>query len=402
MKGEVAVIGVGLHPNGVFANKECPELAMYAILEAIQNAGIDKNEIDAILTQDTFSDRWYNSDLSWCKLVEMLGLEGKCRINFRISSGGSTSSTAVHAAAGMILMGKAKCVLVSHADKLNSGFESIQQVIDAFSSFGMSQEFEAPFGYNQQAVSAFVANLYMKATGATSKDFAAVALSMRKWAALNPNALIRKVPALEDIINSDMVVSPFTKRMCNVTCDGAEAFIIASREFAEKVCNKPVYVLGMNSIVTHYSIMNNPFARNINVKNINFWSSWEKVANESYQEAGLKPEDIDIAEFYDAYPILPLITLEACGFVEKGKAGQFVLDGNTWPGGKLPMTTNGGMIAGGHTGTGGGLGIFCEAIKQLKGEAGERQVANAKYALTTESGGQGMDAHVLILGGEQP
>lgn len=145
---KVAIIGVGLHPNGVFPDKNCFELALYAIKQAIDNAGINKDEIDAILTQDTFSDRWYNSDIAWSKLVETLGLGGKCRINFRINSGGSTSSTAIATATGLIQTGKAKTILVSHSDKLGSSLESVQDVIDAFSSFGMSQEFEAIYGYN--------------------------------------------------------------------------------------------------------------------------------------------------------------------------------------------------------------------------------------------------------------
>lgn len=395
---KVAIIGVGLHPNGVFPDKNCFELALYAIKQAIDNAGINKDEIDAILTQDTFSDRWYNSDIAWSKLVETLGLGGKCRINFRINSGGSTSSTAIATATGLIQTGKAKTILVSHSDKLGSGLESVQDVIDAFSSFGMSQEFEAIYGYNQQAVSALVANRYMYDTGNTPEVFAAVALSMRKWASLNPNALIKRVPTLEEILNSPMVASPFTRRMCNVTCDGAEAFIITSAKNAEKIGAKPVYVLGMSSIVTHYTLMNHPAMHGTGDP----WGPWARVSKEALEMAGLKIDDIDIAEFYDAYPILPLLTLEAFGFVEKGKAGKFVLEGNTWPGGSLPMTTNGGMIAGGHTGTGGGLGVLCEAVIQLKGEAGERQVKDAKYAVVTESGGQGMDAHVMVLGGERP
>ncbi|MFB0562188.1 MAG: thiolase family protein [Candidatus Lokiarchaeia archaeon] len=398
MEEEVAIIGVGLHPNGVFPEKNCLELALYAIKQAIEDAGINKDEIDAILTQDTFSDRWYNSDVAWSKLVETLGLGGKCKINFRINSGGSTSSTAIHTAAGLIATGKAETILVSHADKLGSGLESVQDVIDAFSSFGMSQEFEANYGYNQQAVSALVANRYIYDTGTPVEAYAAVALSMRKWAVLNPNALIKRVPTLEEILTSPMVVSPFTRRMCNVTCDGAEAFIITSAKNAEKISKKPVYVLGMSSLVTHYTLMNHPAIQGVG----DAWDPWAKVAEEAYEKSGVKPEDIDVAELYDAYPILPLLTLEALGFVDKGKAGKFVIDENTMPGGSLPMTTNGGMIAGGHTGTGGGLGVLIESVIQLKGQAGERQVKDAKFSVVTESGGQGMDAHVMVLGGERP
>jgi acetyl-CoA C-acetyltransferase len=397
MKGQVAIIGVGQHPNGVYPDKMCIDLAIESIYEAIIDAGISKDEIDGIITQETFSDKWYNSDIAWSKFVEMLGLGSKCRINLKLSSGGSTSSSALHTAAGFILTGKANTILVSHADKLGSGLGSVQDIIDAFSSFGMSEEFEAPFGYTQAAVSALASCVYLNYTKQEANALAGVVLSMRKWADKNPNALIHRVPELEEILNSPMISSPFTRRMLNLTCDGAEAFIITSAKNAERITNKPVYVKGTSSIVTHYTLMNHPSNRTPS----QMWNAWEMVANEAYEEAGIRPEDIDIAEFYDAYPILPLLTLEACGFVEKGKSGDFVLEGNTWPGGKLPMTTNGGMLAGGHTGTGGGLGVLIESVRQLRGNAGERQVKGAKNCVVTESGGQGMDAHVMILGGEK-
>lgn len=393
----LAIIGVGQHPNGFFPDKSCLEMGIFAIKEAIANAGIDKEEIDAVIAMDTFADPWYNNDVAWSKLVEILGLRSKCKINFKMSSGGSTASCALAVAAGLINTGKARTVLISHADKIGTGMSSIQEVIDAFSSYGMDREFEAVYGYNQQAVSALVANAYMHHMGITPEAFAAVALSMKKWAALNPNAFHKRVPTLEEILNSRTIASPFTSRMCNLTVDGAEAMIVTSEKNAEKISDKPVFLLGSSSIVTHYSLMNSPL-----ISKNDFWYYWEKVANEAFEDAQLKPDDIDIAEFYDAYPILPLITLEAFGFVEKGKAGDFVMEGNTSPGGSLPMTTNGGMIAAGHTGTGGGFQILIEAVIQLKGLAEKRQVKNANFTVVTESGGQGMDAHALILGGESP
>ncbi len=397
MKGQVAIIGTGVYPNGTYPNKMCIELAAEAIKKAIVDAGVNKDEIDGILTQETFSDKWFNSDIAWCKYVEMLGLANKCRINMKLSSGGSTGSSALYTAAGLILTGKANTILVVHADKLGSGLSSVQDVIDAFSSFGMSEECEAPFGYTQAGVSALASQVYLNYTKQTAEALAGVVLSNRKWAALNPNALIKKVHNLEEILKSPMITSPFTRRMLNVTCDGASAFIITSAKNAERLNNKPVYVKGISSIVTHYTLMNHPSNRDPS----KMWDAWEKVAKEAYAEAGVKASDIDIAELYDAYPILPLLTLEAAGFVEKGKAGKFVIEGNTHPGGKLPMTTNGGMLAAGHTGTGGGLGILVEAVNQLRGKCGERQVKNAKLALATESGGQGMDAHAMVLGGER-
>ncbi len=116
--------------------------------------------------------------------------------------------------------------------------------------------------------------------------------------------------------------------------------------------------------------------------------------------AGIGPGDVDIAEIYDAYPVINLIALEEMGFVERGAAGAFVEAGETWPGGRLPMTTNGGMLSQGHTGAGGGVAILVEAVRQLMGKAGERQVPDARVAVETGSGGTYMDAQVLVLSNE--
>ena len=118
--------------------------------------------------------------------------------------------------------------------------------------------------------------------------------------------------------------------------------------------------------------------------------------------AGVSPSDVDIVEFYDGYPIYPLLALEGLGFCKRGEAGAFVQAGNTWPGGKLPMTTNGGMLGQGHTAAGGGVAVLVEGIRQLMGKAGERQVRDARIMVETSHGGTFMDAHVCILGNVLP
>ena len=127
-----------------------------------------------------------------------------------------------------------------------------------------------------------------------------------------------------------------------------------------------------------------------------------EASQEAYEMAGVGPQDIDIVELYDGYPIYPLITLEGLGICKRGEAGAFVYEGNTWPGGKLPMTTNGGMLGQGHTAAGGGVAVLVEAIRQLMGKAGARQVRDAKIAVESSMGGTFMDSHIVILGREVP
>jgi acetyl-CoA C-acetyltransferase len=129
---------------------------------------------------------------------------------------------------------------------------------------------------------------------------------------------------------------------------------------------------------------------------------WADAAREAFAEAGLTPKDIDVAEIYDSYPIFQLIAFEELGFAERGQGGEVFLRGDTWPGGPMPTTTNGGMLSQGHTGAGGGVALVVEAARQLMGKAGERQVPRARFAVETGTGGTYMDSQVTILGTEIP
>ena len=384
----VAAIGSGKHPCGSFPEKTPWELAMYAIKDALDDSRISKDEIDVILPESVFVDSIASADLIWSRLVEELGLGGRIKMNVHVSSGGSTGISAIHVAAGLIATEQAETVLLVHMDKLASG-ETPERIRDLFALYGMYEEWEFPYGLNYNTIGGMLSHRFMYDTGTTQEELASLVVSNRKWAALNPNALLRRHLTLEEVLQSKMIASPQTSRMCNIVCDGATAIVFASAEKARKVTKSPVYLLGMGGVVTHFSLMTEPDVTKM---------GWEKAGKEAYESAGVGPQDIDIAELYDSYPVLSLMQLEALGFCERGKAGRFVKEGNTWPGGKLPMTTNGGMICEGHLGGGGGTSLVAETIRQLKGECGERQVKDAKIALLTGVGGQYMDAQVTIWG----
>ncbi len=385
---EVAAIGTGKHPCGFFPEKTPLELAMYAINDALVNSGISKDEIDVIMPESVFVDGMASADMVWSRLVEELGIGKTCRLNVQVGSGGSTGLSLVKLAAGLIISKQAETVLVVHADRLGTG-ATPEFIRDAFAAFGMYEEWEFPYGLNYNLIGSLFANRYMYETGGTVEDLASVIVACRKWASLNPNALLRRPLGIEEVLSSKMVAYPATSRMCNIVVDGASAIIMASAEKAEKITDRPVYLEGFGGAVTHFSLMTEPDLTRM---------AYERTAEEAYQNAGVGPEDIDIVEFYDSYPIFLFLQLEAMGFCERGKAGKFVMDGNTWPGGKLPMTTNGGMLAEGHLGAGGGTSLFAETVRQLRGDCGERQVKNARRAILTGIGGQYMDSQVSIWG----
>jgi acetyl-CoA C-acetyltransferase len=390
-KGKVAVVGIGEVPTGKFPERPCLQNALEACREAILNSGIEKNEIDTIMPTGTFFDRRYNTDMIFSKLVEELGLLNIAKNNFQVFAGGSSSSTMLKTACGLINSGLAKVVLCVQSDK--TGSAPVQEMIDLFATFGIPDEWETPYGFFMAGTGSLFATRYMHETGTKPEHLASVVVSMRKWAALNPNAMLRRELTIEEVLNSKMVATPFTTKEGNVLADGAAAFIVASTGRARDLPNPPIYPLGFGSRVCHYAI-----SQDMDLTRLGFY----EASQEAYEMAGVGPEDIDIAELYDGYPIFPLITLEGLGICNRGEAGAFVYEGNTWPGGKLPMTTNGGMLGQGHTAAGGGVAILVEAVRQLMGKAGERQVKDARIAVESSLGGTFMDSHIVIMGRELP
>ena len=386
-KGKVAIIGIGEVPSGKFPDRPCLQSCVEASRQAILDAGIDKNHLDVVMPTGVFYDRRFNTDLIFSRLVEELGLLRKAKENFQVFAGGSSSSTMLKTACGLITAGLAKIVLCVQCDKVGSA--PTQQMIDLFATFGIPDEWETPYGFFMAATGSLVATRYMYETGATPEQLASVVVSARKWAALNPNAMLHRELTVEEVLNSKMVATPTTTKEGNVLADGGVAFVVADASIAKEVCRTPVYPLGFGSRTLHYSQ-----SQNTDLLDMGF----SEAGKEALAKAGVTTNDVDMAEFYDAYPIYPLLALEGLGFCKRGEAGAFVQAGNTWPGGRLPMTTNGGMLAAGHTAAGGGVAVLVEGIRQLMGKAGERQVKDAKIAVETSHGGTFMDAHVCVLG----
>ena len=390
-KGKVAIVGIGEVPTGKFPERPCLQNALEACREAIKDCGIRRDEIDTIIPTGTFFDRRYNTDMIFSKLVEELGLLNTVKSNFQVFAGGSSSSTMLLTACGLITAGLAKVILCVQSDK--TGSAPVQEMIDLFATFGIPDEWETPYGFFMAGTGSLFATRYMHETGTKPEHLASVVVSMRKWAALNPNAMLRRELSVEEVLNAKMVATPFTTKEGNVLADGGAAFIVTSAERAKDLKSPPVYPLGFGSRVCHYAI-----SQDRDLTRLGFY----EASKEAYEMAGIGPKDVDVAELYDGYPVFPLIALEGLGICERGEAGPFVYEGNTWPGGKLPMTTNGGMLGQGHTAAGGGVAVLVEAIRQLMGKAGNRQVKDAKIAVETSLGGTFMDSHVFILGREVP
>jgi acetyl-CoA C-acetyltransferase len=394
-KAEFAVIGTGEVPCGIYPERSEFEIAYTAARMAIKDAGIDKNEIGAVLGAAHIMGSEYNTELFFGRLPEAIGAK-KCKITAATVSGGGSSFSIRKTAEGIIRSGETDTVLVVHAQRF-SQFSANEQ-IKYFAVAGSDLEWDVPYGMTYNALAAMMAQGYMAYTGTTIEQIASVCVSHRKWANLQPNAMFySKTLTVEEVLKSRMVAYPLTAFMCNVLADGGCAYVMTTAEKAKRVCDKPAYILGEASDFSHRSITSAKF-RDFG----KMYEFYEPVAKKAYERAGLGPKDLDIFEIYGAYPFFTLIVMDALGLVEPGRSGALFESMQTAPGGKYPTTTNGEALSFGHTGTGVGFAVFVESVRQLQGRAGKAQVPNARFLIENCGGGAFMDIHFTIMGNEIP
>ena len=259
------------------------------------------------------------------------------------------------------------------------------------SGANLTRSYETPFR-PRLPVSAYamVAARHMHEFGTSREQLAEVAVAARRWAQLNPAAFSREDLTIDDVLSARMVSSPLTVRDCCLVTDGGGAVVVTSAERARDMPKPPVYYLGGAEASWHMNVSQMP-------------SLTQTAAAESgpraFDLAGLRPSDVDVVQLYDAFTINVLLFLEDLGFCEKGSAGEFVQNGRIVPGGELPVNTNGGGLSYCHPGMY-GIFLIIEAVRQLRGEAGDRQVGDAHVALVHGNGGMLSSQVTALLGDE--
>ena len=394
-KPEFAIIGTGEVPCGIYPTRSEFEIAYRVAKLAIEDAGISKNQIGAALTAAHIMGSEYNTEMFFGRLPEAIGARN-CKVVATTISGGASSFSIRKTAEGILRSGETDYVLVVHAQRFSQFSPNEQATF--FAHAGADLEWEVPYGMTYNALSAMMTQAYMTYTGTTLEQIASVCVACRKWANLQPNAMFRdKTLGVDEVLKSRIVAYPLTALMCNVLADGGSAYVMTTAENAKKVCSKPVYVLGEASDYTHRSITRSK------VRDLErMYEFYAPIATRAYQRAGLGPDDMDIYEIYGSYPVISLMAMDALGFVEPGRSGALVASGQTSPGGKFPVSTNGEAMSFGHTGTGVGFSVFVESVRQLQGKAGKAQVEGARYLIENCGGGAFMDVHFTVLGNEIP
>ena len=254
-----------------------------------------------------------------------------------------------------------------------------------------AMEWEWPYGLRlPMGPYAMAANRHMAQYGTTPEQLAEIAVSTRRWASLNPRARYQDPITVEDVLASPMQCSPLHLLDCCLVTDGAGAFVMTSAERARDLRRPPVYVLGAATCHEHMMISQMP---DLTV------TPGAVSGPNAFAMAGVKPSDVDVLMGYDSFTITALLHLEDLGFCAKGEGGPFVEGGRTGPGGSLPMNTNGGGLSYTHPGMY-GMFLIVEAVRQLRGEAGPRQVPGAEIAVAHGSGMVLSCMSTLVLGTE--
>jgi acetyl-CoA acetyltransferase len=351
------------------------ELLAKASFAAIADAGLAPTDIDAVfstLPEDPFSAM---------SVPEYLGIRPKMVETTR--TGGSAFQIYAMWAALALEAGLCNAVLICYGSNQRSGAGGLVR------SGGMPFPYEAPYKPRNPTTSyALAAKRHMHQYGTTREHLAEVAVAARKWAQLNPDANMRDPLSIEDVLKARMVSDPLTVRDCCLVTDGAAAVVMTRADRARDLPTKPVYLLGAADATWHRNISNLP---DITV------TAASEAAPRAYAQAGVTPADIDVVELYDAFTINTILFLEDFGFCAKGEGGPFVADGAIAPGGRLPVNTNGGGLSCVHPGMY-GLFTMVEAVTQLRGAAGERQVKDARVALSHGNGGVLSSQAVTIWG----
>jgi acetyl-CoA C-acetyltransferase len=380
LKAKAAAIGIAELKPWKEAPPDVTPLKLMGQLaaEALNDAGLEKKDLDGFLVGMPFADPGMLYPASAC---EVLGINPRM-LNV-VDIGGATPAGMIWRAAAAIDAGMCQAVLCIVADLNKIGDQKVPVV-------SVQREFESPYGnIGANCGYAMIAHRHMYEYGTKPYQMAKIAVDQRTNALKNPLAIFNDKPlTIEDVLTSRMIVDPLHIFEIVSPCSGGAAVIVASPEVARRAKNPPIWLLGAGEFSNHASITYAPSLTDSPIK---------PAADLAFQMAGVDRKDIDLVCPYDCYTITVLVTLEDAGFCKKGQGGPFVMEHNLSYTGDFPCNTHGGQLSFGQPGLGGGMSHVTEAIRQLMGRGDGRQVKDAKLAYVNGNGGIMSEQVSLIL-----
>jgi acetyl-CoA acetyltransferase len=365
----------------VFAG-DATHFAITAVRRAVADAGLYMDDVDGLLVS------WGTSG-GPLTLGQTLGLRD-LKINTVLNSFGATSGVAIQYASMAVASGMASTIVYVHADA-----PLANPAARASDAYGRRRLSSRSTGFAAVTLAAGItganhtyaiaARRHMHAYGTTEDDFGAVAVAQRRWATLSPHATMRMPISIEDHHASRWIAEPLRLLDCCLVSNGAVAVVVTSAERSRDLPRPPVYVWGWGQSHPGYTMRAGC--------EFGLRTGAEQSGRMAMGMAGISPRDVDLAQIYDCYTYTVLVTLEDYGFCAKGEAGEMVRSGATSPGGRLPVNTGGGQLSGYYLW---GATPLSEAVMQLRGEAGDRQVARHEVALVSGNGGT-LDHHSSLV-----
>jgi acetyl-CoA C-acetyltransferase len=378
----VGIIGIG---HGVFGRRSdatVQELAFEAFSAAMKDAGISREDLDASVIGSVPE---YHKQRSLPGVVqEYLGLNPKPTWLTEVAC--ASGSAAIRTAWMSIKAGVHNIVAVIGCQKMTE--LSTPEILALMGRVGEVQ-WESIFGTTFPAYYAMFAQRHMHEYGTTREQLLEVAVKNHYYGARNRCALFQKEITLEKAKASEEVATPLQVYDCCANADGAACVILAGEDRAKEITDKTVWLEGMACATASMSVLRRPHLVGL--------PSAEKAGAEAFQMAGVTPQDIKVAQVHDCFTIAEIMAYEDLGFCKRGEGGKFIQDRQTYIGGKVAVNVDGGLKAKGHPIGATGVSQTYEISKQLRGEAGERQVPNADIGLTHNVGGIGQYCFVQVL-----
>lgn len=379
---EVAVIGIGQTQIEEHWEKSLKEMAGDAAIAAMIDA--KRESVDAVFVGNMMSGSLNHQLHLGALIADWIGM--RFTESFRVESACSSGAAAFRTGLWAVASGEIDCALVVGVEKMT---DSPMSETTAALATAADAEYEAGQGLSFVALNALIMKRYMHEYGWGKTDFAPFSMNAHANAVNNPNARFHEGLTLEQYEKSAMICPPINLMDASPVGDGAAAAILVPLDQVNRNDRPMIVVAGSGSATDTLAIHNRPDS---------LWlTAAESSSKTAYAQAGVSPKDIDLFELHDAFSIMAALSLEACGFAERGRGPQLALDGEILPTGRIPIATRGGLKARGHPVGATGMYQITEVVQQLRGEAGKNQIDGAKIGMTQNIGGSGSNivAHIL-------
>jgi acetyl-CoA C-acetyltransferase len=383
---DVAVLGVGMTKFGELWDRSFREIGIEAGLQALVDAKLSSADLGGLYLGNMASGSLIDQEHIAPLILDYAGLGGRHLPGVRVEAGGASGALAFHQGYLAVASGLFDFVVVGGAEKLTDVPDATGNQITSASA---DHEWEVVFGATLPALWGLIAQRHMYQYGTTREQLARVPVQAHEMGSKNPNAHYRNKITLEQVLGAGPVAEPLGVFDCAPLSDGAAAVVLGPLETARKYTDQPIRIAGCHVACDTLAVHHR--------KDVTVLESTVVAARRSFDQARRAPKDVNVAEIHDAYSISALVSLEDLGFSEKGHAGAEFAAGRFAQGGEIPVNMSGGLKAQGRPFGAVGVAQVVELVRQLRGQAKERQVPNASVGLAQDVGGTGATSVVTVL-----